>query len=194
MDSETDEEILRATGRALCAHGFADLTIKHIAEESSLTTAAIHYHFDTKEALLTAFLDRSIDRIERQLAAETADPRRRLAQFLDVLFTPPETDDGEFAVALMELKAQAPYQDGFRDHFERFDQRMRQEVRAAVNEGIEAGEFATVDPATVARSVVTMANGGHVRGVALGEEPAETRAVVAAYLAQSLGWAPEVDA
>lgn len=191
MESATAEGILRTIGRAICTHGYADLTVEHIAAESSLTAAAIHYHFETKQALLNAFLDHSIDRYEANLGPDSADPRDRLEQFLDVTFTPPDGDDGEFAVALMQLNAQVPDRGSYRERFRRLDGRMRTEVRAAVREGIADGHFADADPETVARTVVTVADGGHVRGVALGEEPAESRAVVEAYLEQTPGWLPE---
>lgn len=59
MDSETDEVVLRTTGRALCAYGFVALTIKYLTEDSSLTTATTHSRFDAREGLPNAFLERS---------------------------------------------------------------------------------------------------------------------------------------
>lgn len=53
--SEVDEEIMEATYRALREHGYADLTIKRIAAEYGKSTAAVHYHYDTKEELLRRF-------------------------------------------------------------------------------------------------------------------------------------------
>lgn len=46
-----------ATYRALCEHGYAELTMRDIAEESDRSKAALHYHYDDKEGLLVAFLD-----------------------------------------------------------------------------------------------------------------------------------------
>ncbi|MFW6321377.1 MAG: TetR/AcrR family transcriptional regulator [Halohasta sp.] len=192
MESETTETIIRATGRTLCEYGYADLTMQRIAEASSVTTAAIHYHFDTKEELLDAFLDDLVDRFERQVDCEAADPRDRLAGFLDAVFDS-EADD-EFPVALMELKAQAPYHDTYRERFRELDDVLRGVVEATVDDGIEAGRFAAVDAAEVARTVSTMINGGHVRMVALGEDPEETRQVVETYLETQLGWRPEATA
>jgi AcrR family transcriptional regulator len=209
MDSDTKREIIEATGRALCAHGYADLTMQRIARESSLTTAAIHYHFDTKDDLLNAVLDDLLDRFEARLACEAVDPRERLATFLDAVFTPSSaTEDGgddrdtaettdtdtagenDFPVALMELKGQAPYHDTFRERFRALDDVMRAVVREAVADGVEAGHFADADPEVVARLVVTAINGAHVRTVALGEDPTATRAVVETVLDRRLGWSP----
>ncbi|MFW6437245.1 MAG: TetR family transcriptional regulator C-terminal domain-containing protein, partial [Halococcoides sp.] len=159
-----------------------------IAEESSLTTAAVHYHFDTKADLLAAFLEWSIERFERRLA-DPDDPGARLATVLETAFAPPEA--GDFAVAMMELKAQAPYEDRYREQFRRLDDLLNEFVREAVREGIDAGQFEACDPESVARLVVTLIEGGHVRGVALGEDSAATRAVVERVLDRRLGWRPE---
>ncbi|WP_336135110.1 TetR/AcrR family transcriptional regulator [Natronomonas amylolytica] len=192
METESVEEILEATRHALCEHGYADLTVQRIADESSMTSAAIHYHFDTKTELLNAFLDYFTDEFERQLACEDDDPRKRLETFLSVVFEPAENGDDDFAIALMELKTQAPYQDTYRERFVAVDERMRAAVAEAVRDGIEAGHFEPVDPDAVARFVVTTINGGHVREVALGERLAETRRIIESYLEARLGWAPEV--
>jgi AcrR family transcriptional regulator len=189
METETADEIVAATGRTLCEYGYADLTMQRIAEEASMTTAAIHYHFDTKAALLNAFLDDLIDRFESRLACDAEDPRERLQTFLDAVFAPSHDDD-EFPVALMEMKAQAPYQDSFRERFLALDEVMRSVVATAVRDGVDAGHFADVDADDVARHVVTTINGAHVRAVALGEDAAATRAVIEEYLDRRLGWSP----
>jgi len=189
METETTDTIIRATGRSLCEYGYADLTMQRIAEASSITTAAIHYHFDTKEELLNAFLDDLVDRFERKLACESGDPRQQLATVLDAVFTP-SNGDSEFPVALMELKAQAPYHDSYRDRFRELDDTLRAVVEEAVDAGIDAGHFEAADADEVARFVSTAINGSHVRMVALGEDPAETRQVVESYLETQLGWKP----
>jgi AcrR family transcriptional regulator len=194
MGSETSEEILEATGCALCDHGYADLTMQRIAAESSITKAAIHYHYDTKEALLNAFLDDLLDRFENRLAGEDRDPGRRLQSFLDAVFAPAERGDDDFPIALMELKAQAPYHDPFRDRFRDLDAAMRTDLESIVRDGIDEGRFEQADPGNVARLVTTIINGGNVRTVALGESPAETRELVVRSLELHLGWTPNSEA
>jgi AcrR family transcriptional regulator len=189
METETADEIMAATSRALCEHGYANLTMKRIAEEASMTTAAIHYHFDTKAELLNAYLDDLIDRFEGRLACDAEDPRERLETFLEAVFTPTQHDD-EFPVALMEMKGQAAFQASFRERFLALDAVMRSVVETAVRDGIDAGHFEDADPEDVARHVVTTINGAHVRTVALGEDAAVTRAGIERYLTSQLGWTP----
>jgi len=189
METETADEIIAATSRALCKYGYADLTMQRIAEEASMTTAAIHYHFDTKAELLNAFLDDLIDRFEARLACDAEDPRERLETLLDAVFTPSQNPN-EFRIALMEMRGQSPYQDSFRERFLALDEVMRSVVATAVSDGIDAGHFEDADPDEVARHVVTVINGAHVRAVALGEDANATRGIIERYLELQLGWAP----
>jgi len=188
MESETRSEIIDATNRALCRHGYAELTIQQIADESSLTTAAIHYHFDTKEALLNVFLDDLIERFESKLASEATDPRERLIAFLDAVFTPSDPEGDGFPVAIMELKAQAPFHDIYRERFLDLDDVMREAIAAIVVDGIDEGHFVQTDPDEVARLVTTTINGAHTRNVALGEPLDETRHLLRNTLEIHLGW------
>jgi AcrR family transcriptional regulator len=191
MGSETKSEIIDATNSVLCEHGYAGLTVQKIADEASMTTAAIHYHFDTKAELLDAFLDDLTERFESELTFEPTDPRERLAAFLDRAFTPSNPDADGFPVAMMELKAQAPFQELFRERFRELDGVVREVVGEIVADGIDEGHFAEADPEEVARLVATTINGAHARHVALGEPLDETRRVLENALERQLGWRPE---
>ncbi|WP_255195521.1 TetR/AcrR family transcriptional regulator [Halorarius litoreus] len=184
---DASADIMSATYRALCEHGYADLTMQRIADASGRSKAALHYHYDTKEELLNAFLDDMLDQFEARLACESADPAERLGTFLDAVFDPAAEVTGEFPVALLEIKAQAPYHEPYRTRLREMDERMRELLEATVAEGVESGAFADCDPETVARFVVTLINGSHARNVALGEAPEQGRTLVEAYLERTLG-------
>lgn len=194
MTSGSTAEIIEATGRALCEYGYADLTMQRIADESSVTSAAIHYHFDTKEELLNGFLDDLLNRFESRLACEAQDPRERLVDFFDAVFEESASDHDDFPVALMELKAQAPYHEFFRERFIELDEVVRSVVKTAVEDGIEAGYFTETDPNRIAHLVATMINGSHVRTVALDEESSQTRERIEQTLSLHLDWTPNPEA
>jgi AcrR family transcriptional regulator len=180
-------DIMSATYRALCEHGYAELTMQRIADESGRSKAALHYHYDTKEELLDAFLDYMLDEFESRLACEAADPAERLETFLDAVYDPPGDGTGEFPVALLEIKAQAPYHDAYRERLVEMDERMRDIVADAVADGVASDAFDDCDPTDVARFVVTVINGGHAREVALGESREQGRRLVETYLDRTLG-------
>lgn len=184
---ETADDIMAATYCALCEHGYAELTMQRIADHSSKSKAALHYHYDTKTELLEAFLDHVAGQFEAELAGASGPPRARLGSIVDRIFDPPRTGQGEYATALLAIKAQAPYDDAYRERLRTLDERIRGIVAETVRDGVEQGVFADTDPQRVARFLVTAADGAHAREVALDEDPAATRALVTSYLETELG-------
>ena len=198
MDDETTEDIMQAVYSALCTHGYADLTMQDIADESSLSKGSLHYHYDTKRDLLLAFLEHLYGSFTGRLAGaegdSTDDPADRLVAFLDAALFPPEkTDIRQFRTAVLEIKAQAPYEPAFREHLAGFDSYVHDRVATIVADGIERGRFDDrVDPDVVASFVVTVINGAHTRSVAVDHPIEETREVLVEYLERHLGVDEEV--
>jgi len=191
MESDTCDEILAATGRALCEHGYADLTMQAVAAESELSTAAIHYHYDTKDGLLEAFLDHLLEAFRGRLATDAANPSVRMRAFLDAVFGQLELGAG-FAISLMELKSQAQFQATYRERFREMDAFVRMELAEVVADGVDSGQFDAADPEDVARHVAALVDAAHVRAVALDEDPAVTRELAESLLATRLDWRPGV--
>jgi len=185
--SSRDDEIMAATHRALCECGYADLTMQRIADRTDTSKATLHYHYDTKDDLLEAFLDHVVEWFETEFDPETEPPEERLRAVLEAIFDRAESDREQYAVALLEIKAQAPFEAAYRDRLRALDSRLRETVAEAVRDGIESGAFEDADPEAVARFVATATNGCHVREVALGEAPDPTRRLVEAYLEAQLG-------
>jgi AcrR family transcriptional regulator len=170
--STPTDDIMCATYRALCRHGYANLTMQDIADEWSKSKAALHYHYDTKRGLLLAFLDHLFDAYTDRVAdPDEGPPRERLHALVDAALDPPRADaTRELRTALFEVKAQAPHDDAFRERLERFDAYLRAEIREVVADGVDAGAFADVDPERTATLLVTLVNGAHSRRVALGDD------------------------
>ncbi|WP_338738433.1 TetR/AcrR family transcriptional regulator [Haloplanus salilacus] len=179
------DDIMCATYRALCRHGYADLTMQDIADEWQKSKAALHYHYDTKRGLLLAFLDHLFDAYTDGVAAPDevpGDAADRLRTLIDDALDPPRTAaNEELRTALFEIKARAPHDEDFRDRLERFDRYLHGEVRRVVAECVDAGVFrADVDPETTATLLVTLVDGGHSRRVVLGDDEGVRAAVRAA--------------
>lgn len=167
--SDSDEEIMRATYRALQENGYADLTIKRIAEEYGKSTAAVHYHYDTKDDLLAAFLDYILDRfVDTIHEVETTDPEQRLELLLDKLLVAPE-DHHDLLIAVLEMRSQAPYKEAFAERFQQNDEYVRYMLRTVIDHGITEGVFTDVDAEQAARALMTIVDGGRTRAVVLDE-------------------------
>jgi AcrR family transcriptional regulator len=188
--STPTDDIMCATYRALCRHGYADLTMQDIADEWANSKAALHYHYDTKRGLLLAFLDHLFESYTERVADPAeGTPRERLDTLVAAALDPPRTDaTRELRTALFEVKAQAPHDDAFRERLERFDRYLQAEIRGVVGAGVEAGAFrADVDPDEIATLLVTLVNGAHSRRIVLGDDagvPEAIRSFVDDHLAE----------
>jgi len=218
-EGSTPEAIMGATYRALCEHGYADLTMRDIADESDKSKASLHYHYDTKEELLLAFLDHLYDAFTDDIGATGGeDAVERLVQFVDEVLCPAErTDESraesdgdgtsggetgndagtdefeEFQTALLEIKAQGPYVEAYREQLARVDAFVRDRVRSIVADGIEEGTIRSdVDPDDTAAFVATLVDGVNTRRVALGDVDGSVRDTFLAYVRENL-LAPDAD-
>ncbi|WP_049907103.1 TetR/AcrR family transcriptional regulator [Halovivax asiaticus] len=190
--ADPDEAIMRATYRALSTHGYADLTMKRIAAEYGKSTAAIHYHYDTKDDLLAAFLDYVLGRFKDAVhEVETTDPEERLELLLDQLLVS-AGDHSDLLIAMLEMRSQAPYNEPFAERFRQNDAYVRYLLETVIDQGIDADVFADADAEHVARALMTIVDGAHTRAVVLEEETAlaTARRAAAEYLAATLDHRP----
>jgi len=193
--ADTREAILEATYRALCAHGYADLTMRDIAEETETSKASLHYHYDTKEELMLAFLEYLYDEFTAEYGeVEGGHAVERLVALVDGILdrSEPECDEA-FETALLELKAQAPYVEAYREAMERFDAFLRQRVRDLVAAGKEEGTIrGDVDADDTAAFVATLVAGVITRRVSIGGTDGGARRTVLEYLRERVV-APDAD-
>lgn len=190
MSDEPREAVVRATCRALCAHGYANLTMQNIADETDLSKAALHYHYDTKRDLLTTFLDSLASWYEGRLEdLPGEDAPARLRALFDECLTVDDADDADypaFHTAMLEVKAQAPYEAAFRERLTALDDVLCSRIETVVSEGIDEGTFGDVDPAATATFVTSVVVGAHTRNVAVGHSLEETRELLDAYVDDQL--------
>jgi AcrR family transcriptional regulator len=59
---DTRDSIIRAAERCLSSNGVGALTIGAVARRAGVSSALVHYHFATKQRLLTAAAERLIER------------------------------------------------------------------------------------------------------------------------------------
>ncbi|ELZ48665.1 TetR family transcriptional regulator [Halorubrum coriense DSM 10284] len=188
-------EIMDGVYSALRAHGYADLTMQDIADECSKSKSLLHYHYDTKEDLLVAFLEHIISDSEERIAARADDPPvDRLVQFVGwFVFAPDETDREAFHIALLELRTQGPFNERIREQLARSDRLLRGTVADILAEGIEAGVFRDVDVEETAALLVATLDGARTRQITLagaerdGDAAGYTREVAEAALQRTVG-------
>lgn len=147
---ETFEELMQATYRALCQHGYANLTLRKIAAESDKSRGLIHYHYDSKDHLVVALLEYLVDSFGARID-ETADdpPDERLDTLLDWVAFGPQmgSQSGRaYHTAIFELRAQAPYNEEIQVQLRSNYRSIQQTCSGIIQDGIEEGIFRDVDP------------------------------------------------
>lgn len=89
----TRDDIVLASIRLFARRGFHNASIAEISSAAGITKGAIYWHFDSKQALFDAILDRIKADWQRTVMAgvdEATDPREKLSRLFDnylVLFT-----------------------------------------------------------------------------------------------------------
>lgn len=157
----TREAIMSATYHALCEYGYAGLTIQRIGEHFAKSKSLLYHHYDSKDDLLLDFLEFMLEEFEQTIPVdEQLAPDDQLDILLDkTLVDSLSEDQQDFTNAIVELRAQAAYDQRYRDHFTRSDQLFHDRITEIVQDGIEAGVFRDVDPDQIAAYLLTLITG-----------------------------------
>ena len=188
--TDSEREIMRATYRAILQHGYPNLSISKIADELGKTKASVYYHYDSKEELLTSFLDFTVIRFKHNVAETTSqNPDAALNDVIERLI-PLELDDEEFdgLVVLLELRSQASRNEIFRERFTEINELLVGIVRDIIERGIETGVFREVEVARVAEHIVATANGARIDRISTDRDaaPAAVRVALSSYIDSEL--------
>ncbi len=192
MSEDTIDELMEATYRALCKQGYASLRMQDIADESSKSKAALHYHFDSKEELLRSFLEFLYDRMEQRLENEVAsgreDPAATLLEVVEgKMKSSEESPETEFRTAMLELKAEAPYNETFREELIEFEELIVGEIRRLIEAGIDDGSVREdVSPEKTAQFIYTYVGGADVRQISTGRPTTCSRKQLRSFMDQQL--------
>ena len=133
------QEIMEATYKALCKHGYADLSIQRIADESDKGKSLIYYHYDDKEDLMVSFLDfleEGLQDIHDDIMERPAD--ERIDEFMDIALGLKDDEHWEFQKAFLEIRAQAAHNPKFSEKFRQMDELVVSNIEEMFDEaGIE---------------------------------------------------------
>jgi AcrR family transcriptional regulator len=167
------DRILQAACDLIAERGIGGARIAQIAKAAGVSTALVHYHFRTRETLLSETLDYAFDlaaAVRLRAAGENGSDgsaARRLADVVEQSL--PTTDPGRREWQLWaELWLGAARDPDLRPIAAQMYARYRTWIATAVAEGVAAGEFARVDPGETADLAMALIDGLGLR-VLLGD-------------------------
>ena len=194
--ADTRDRILEAACDMLAAEGVDDVRIARIATAAGVSPALVHYHFTTREALLTEALEHSFEQLG-DLRTTAADDEQwtaaeRLGWMIDQSL--PFAGDGERDVRLwLELWGYAARRPELRAFAAQLYERYDAWIEEVVQDGMASGEFKPGDAEDVTRRLVAMLDGVGPRVLVGGDRlPLEAaRRLVVRGLAVELGVAEQ---
>ncbi|HSE91798.1 MAG TPA: TetR family transcriptional regulator C-terminal domain-containing protein [Methylomirabilota bacterium] len=156
------EQIVRATIRCLARSGYAGLTMKKVSREAGVSQGILHYYFPGKRAILVAALEAVMADIDRRVAAAQArsgrDPRARLRALVRTSLGT-AVDAREVWVVFVEFWGETMHDRRLREVNAALYARMRRLIGRLVAEGVRAGHWRRVDPATAGAVILGLLDG-----------------------------------
>ena len=188
------ERILAAAVERIASDGIDDVRIARIAMDGGVSTSLVHYHFETREALLEQALDYSFELAGDVRIGEgegdAPDHTRRLAAMVDQCLPHPGMLERDW-ILWVELWLRAVRHPELRPTAARLYARMREWFAEAIAAGVAAGEFHTgAPPERIADRVLAMCDGFGVRALLTELSIERARTEVWTFLAQELGVDP----
>ena len=148
-------QILEATHRVTLERGLHDVRVGDVADELSVSTGTIHYHFATKDELIESMLRemarREIADMRRSLTRLDA-PEDRLALVIDTYLPSPRHD--HTWVLWIDVWGEALRHASLRQISEELDNAWVELLAEVIADGVATGAFRCDDPvATVVAAV-----------------------------------------
>lgn len=188
----TRRRILDAAMRRIAAEGLDEVRIARIAMDAGVSAALLHYHFDSREALLVEALEHSFELVGDvripDTGGEAPSAVERLRDLIDVCLPVPGVQRDDFLL-WAELWLRAARRPELAETAGRLYARLHAWVLEVLADGVAAGEMTTGDPARATDRLLALIDGYGLR--ALMGDPAmpleRARAELWAAVEQDLG-------
>ncbi|MFC9283154.1 TetR/AcrR family transcriptional regulator [Streptomyces collinus] len=162
--ADTRERILTAACEVIAEIGFEKIRMRMVAERAGVSTALLHYHFDTREKLFTEAMTHSFANtaLDAERDAETAPAAVVLARILRSLL-PTDPELRQDWRLWQELWARSLRDETTRAFAVDLYAQLHAWVAGAVRRGIASGEFAAADVDGLSTLVLSLSDGYGIR-------------------------------
>lgn len=158
-------QILDAATAVFARLGFHDARMDDIVQESGLSKGALYWYFKSKEDIITAISQRlfttDIEQLVGLLHAEGS-VSERLQQLIQARIAGLQ-EMSDVVTILFEFYATALHQDGVRQFIKAYFQNFHELLVALIQQGIDRGEFRSVDAVAAATALDAVFEGLVVR-------------------------------
>jgi AcrR family transcriptional regulator len=185
------ERILAAAVERIARDGIDEVRIARIAMDAGVSASLVHYHFETREALLEQALEYSYELAgDIRLADDEGaalDSAQRLAAMIDQFLPYPGILQRDW-ILWVELWLRAVRHPDMRPTAARLYARMREWFAEAIATGVERGDLSpAAEPGLIADRIMALADGYGIRVLFGDLEVEHARREIWAALATDLG-------
>ena len=159
--AETREAILNAACEVIAEIGFEKIRMRMVAERAGVSTAALHYHFDTRENLFAEALHYSFDQTGAdvyQVSGQDDSATSRLARIISASLPVTESLRREWAM-WQELWCRAGRDPESRTLAIELYRAHQGWIQETLEDGISSGEFTSCDTSAHAQLVSSLCDG-----------------------------------
>ncbi len=160
------DQILEAAVKRIAQEGTDGVRVARVANEASVSTALVHYHFETRDLLLAEALAYSYDhaaqmRVGEELGAD-ATSAQRLTEMIDICLPTSDALHDDF-VLWVELWLRAAREPDLRDFAARLYAKLYDWFELELRAGIESGEFVGGDVELITNRLLALIDGFGIR-------------------------------
>jgi AcrR family transcriptional regulator len=159
--AETREAILRAACEIIAEEGFEKIRMRMVAQRAGVSTAALHYHFDTRAKLFAEALRHSFEHTGRDVYDVRSDDdtaAKRLARIISASLPTTENLRREWAM-YQELWCRANREPESRALAIELDRAQQGWIQETLEDGIASGEFSPCDTKAHAGLISALCDG-----------------------------------
>jgi TetR/AcrR family transcriptional regulator len=160
--------ILESARRQFARHGFSKCTMEDIAADTGRGKASLYYYFPSKEAIFREVL--ASEQADFKQLAHAAIARESTAAGKITAYAEHRLEYFRTLMNLGKLSVQsfASVRSAVADLLEEFSAWERHVIECVLLEGIRSGEFAGIDPASTAATVLHAFHGLRLRAMSVG--------------------------
>jgi AcrR family transcriptional regulator len=155
------KRILDAAWTLIAGRGYHQVRVADVAAAAGTSSAAVHYHFPGKDALLTEALRHNVElAFDRQSAAlaDLPDPRERLVRLLELQLPEGPVLEPEWSI-WMQVWSEAVVDPSRRDLYREAQDRWVRTVVMTLEDGAASGAFRGGDQTVRARQLTALVDG-----------------------------------
>ncbi len=154
-------DLLDATERVVLARGFAETRVADVAQESGVSGGLIHYHFASKDKLLTTMLRTAAERDIARARAVAVGPGSAVARLDKVMreFAPGPVGQDASWTLWIDAWGSALRDSHIREISAELDGGWVEVLEQVIRDGADSGEFECPDPAASAWRLAALLDG-----------------------------------